>query len=164
MTTVAITGHRPERIPDMDAMAEALRESFLELEVTKVIQGMAAGIDLLAAKTAYNLHVPFVSARPWAGHYCRKEDEYDYLRAIQKAEEVVIIHDSEKYPGPWVYQKRNEWMVDRAELVIAVWDGEPKGGTYNCVKYAHDVKKLPICMIHPEAGYGVLYESGEPLA
>lgn len=161
---VAITGHRPERIPDMKAMEEALSEAYLELEVTKVIQGMAAGIDLLAARTAFRLDIPFISARPWAGHTPRVADQISYENAIVYAEEVVNVHPSIKYPGAWVYQKRNEWMVDRAELVIAVWDGQPKGGTYNCVKYAHDVKELPILMIDPVAGYGVLFEGDEPLA
>ena len=37
-------------------------------------------------------------------------------------------------------QKRNEYMVDLADRVIAVWDGS-KGGTANCVKYAEKVGK-----------------------
>jgi uncharacterized phage-like protein YoqJ len=32
-------------------------------------------------------------------------------------------------------QKRNEWMVDHCDLLIAVWDGS-EGGTANCVRYA----------------------------
>ena len=37
-------------------------------------------------------------------------------------------------------QKRNEYMVDKADIVIAVWDGS-SGGTGNCVKYAQKVGK-----------------------
>lgn len=37
-------------------------------------------------------------------------------------------------------QKRNEYMVDLADRVIAVWDGS-KGGTATCVKYAEKVGK-----------------------
>ncbi|PAD70641.1 hypothetical protein CHH83_02225 [Bacillus sp. 7586-K] len=37
-------------------------------------------------------------------------------------------------------QKRNEWMVDNSDYVIAVWDGT-KGGTGNCVKYAQKQNK-----------------------
>lgn len=33
-------------------------------------------------------------------------------------------------------QSRNEWMVNRSNIVIALWDGSEKGGTYNCLKYA----------------------------
>ena len=31
---------------------------------------------------------------------------------------------------------RNEWMVDRCDTLIAVWDESPTGGTTNCVGYA----------------------------
>jgi uncharacterized phage-like protein YoqJ len=36
--------------------------------------------------------------------------------------------------------KRNEWMVDNCDLLIAVWDGT-SGGTANCIKYAVKKKK-----------------------
>ena len=41
---------------------------------------------------------------------------------------------------PWLMQKRNEYMVDLADKVIAVWDGS-KGGTGNCVRYAEKCGK-----------------------
>jgi uncharacterized phage-like protein YoqJ len=58
-----------------------------------------------------------------------------YGQALAHAEKVVDVTDYDNYPGAWVYQKRNEWMVDHAQMVIAVWDGS-SGGTANCVKYA----------------------------
>jgi uncharacterized phage-like protein YoqJ len=45
-------------------------------------------------------------------------------------------------------QKRNEYMVDNSDIVIAVWDGS-KGGTYNCVKYAEKLGKK-IIVINPK--------------
>ena len=47
---------------------------------------------------------------------------------------------SEEEYKPWLMQKRNEYMVDLADKVIAVWDSS-KGGTANCVKYAEKVGK-----------------------
>jgi uncharacterized phage-like protein YoqJ len=32
-------------------------------------------------------------------------------------------------------QRRNEWMVDRADKLVALWDGS-WGGTFNCIEYA----------------------------
>jgi len=32
-------------------------------------------------------------------------------------------------------QKRNDWMVDNSDAVIAIWNGAP-GGTANTVEYA----------------------------
>ena len=40
-------------------------------------------------------------------------------------------------------QKRNEWMVDHCDILIAVWDGT-SGGTANCVNYAQSVNKEKI--------------------
>ena len=48
----------------------------------------------------------------------------------------------------WKMQKRNIWMVDQSNVVIAVWDGKKSGGTYNCIKYAVG-KGLPVLVIHP---------------
>jgi nucleoside 2-deoxyribosyltransferase len=32
-------------------------------------------------------------------------------------------------------------MVDRADIVLAVWNGERKGGTWNTISYARRSKK-----------------------
>ncbi len=33
-------------------------------------------------------------------------------------------------------QKRNEYMVDKSNLVLAIWNGDKSGGTWNTIKYA----------------------------
>jgi uncharacterized phage-like protein YoqJ len=63
------------------------------------------------------------------------------------AERVVDVDPSEDYPGVWVYNKRNEWMIDHANVVVAVWDGT-SGGTANAVKYAKKIKR-PVWRIDP---------------
>lgn len=57
-----------------------------------------------------------------------------------------------KFTGDYkrLFQQRNQWMVDRADAVLAVWDGSP-GGTANCVNYARKVGK-PITIIDPRTG------------
>ncbi len=47
----------------------------------------------------------------------------------------------------WKLQKRNEWMINNSEAVIAVWNGS-EGGTGNCVTYAKNNSK-PIYRINP---------------
>ena len=44
-------------------------------------------------------------------------------------------------------QKRNEYMVDKCDILLAVWDGSA-GGTNNCVKYARKLDK-EIIIIDP---------------
>lgn len=50
--------------------------------------------------------------------------------------------------NPYKLQIRNEYMVDNADVVIAVWDGS-KGGTCNCVNYAKKIGKN-IIQINPK--------------
>ena len=43
--------------------------------------------------------------------------------------------------------KRNRYMVDQADVLIAVWDGSPSG-TGKTVRYAHQQGK-PVIIINP---------------
>lgn len=49
---------------------------------------------------------------------------------------------------PDCMQNRNRYMVDQADVILAVWDGKP-GGTGKTVRYARDQGK-PVKVIHPE--------------
>lgn len=148
---VSITGHRPERIQNPLLVQKGLQKAYEDLRAFRVIQGMAAGVDLWSAREAFLSGVPYICAVPWKGHGPRKIDKFSYDMALKHAEEVHYVNEAEDYPGPWVYQRRNEWMVDRADTVIAVWDGVEKGGTWNCVAYARK-KSIPIYRIDPNSG------------
>ena len=73
--------------------------------------------------------------------YLEPEVYYDLSQQIH-----IKLEQREKYIADIVkeiidhyfagcYQMRNEWMVDRSNLVIAVFNGQ-KGGTKNTVDYA----------------------------
>jgi uncharacterized phage-like protein YoqJ len=154
MTNVAITGHRPEKVAQYEAIIrQALRVAYEDLGAYRVIQGMAAGVDLWAASEAFHAGIPFVAARPWAGHKPRRLDRVAYEMAMKHADEVVDINPAVDYPGPWVYHDRNHWMVNRANVLVAVWNGDEKGGTYEAVSYARKMK-TPIYRIEPMSGVG----------
>ena len=55
-----------------------------------------------------------------------------FSKIIKNADLVKEINDR-YFTG--CYQVRNEWMVDRTNLVIAVFNGQ-KSGTKNTVEYA----------------------------
>lgn len=109
--------------------------------IEAVICGMANGVDLWAGNVALDMGLPVIAAKPWRGHGPRKSDVALYERIIKEAVEVVYVDSSMEYRGPWVYQKRNEWMVDNATHVLAYYNGKGRGGTYNCIAYAEKVKK-----------------------
>jgi uncharacterized phage-like protein YoqJ len=147
MTLIAAgTGHRPEDCED-EGIVRLKARIKLRDKVDIFICGMAAGFDLWAADEARELGIPVWAARPWKGHESRKEDVELYERIMKYADMVVNVNEAKDYPGPWVYHKRNEWMVDNATHVMAYWNGKESGGTYACMNYARKVKK-PIANIY----------------
>lgn len=127
---IAVTGHR--EISQQDWVADRFRDALHMFKPEVVITGGAVGTDLLAAKVAFQEGFAFDLYRPWAGH---GDSNLDYGNAMRFAHEVVNVSPSNAYLGPWLYQARNEAMVNNADMVISVHDGAP-GGTYNCIKYA----------------------------
>lgn len=144
---VAISGHRPEKIEDPLDVKIFLRREFARLNPARIIQGCASGVDLWAGEVAISMGIDVTSAKPWRGFKPRKADRklYDYV--INNSKEVIDVDDSIVYPGVWVYPKRNKWMVDNADLLVAVWDGTA-GGTKNCGDYAMK-RNVPIIRYHP---------------
>jgi uncharacterized phage-like protein YoqJ len=141
---VAGTGHRPHYFPGgheslEENMKVMMREidkhvSIIEKDVV-IISGMALGFDTALAIYAIKHDLPLVCAVPCKGQENSWPDRSKtiYNKILEKAQFVEYISD--KY-APWVMQKRNVWMADRADLLLACWNRQKKGGTYNCLKYA----------------------------
>lgn len=78
------------------------------------------------------------------------ERYYDQLRV---ADTVTLVDTIKEYDrdkrvaygehSPYKLQIRNEYMCDKADIVISLWDGSP-GGTRNCIKYANKIGIKPI--------------------
>lgn len=138
--TLAGTGHRPQKLGGFsDATAGRLRDLALALlareKPDRVISGMALGWDTALALAALDRGIPLVAAIPFEGQERKwpPEAQATFRDILSRAAEVCIVS-----PGcyaPWKMQVRNEWMVDRATRVAALWDGTG-GGTGNCVQYA----------------------------
>lgn len=148
---VAGTGHRPEDAEDEKIVRTKARVALQYSGADVFICGGASGFDLWAGDEARILGLEVWFAKPWAGHSPRVEDRELYNRLQEYSSRVINVDESESYPGPWCYQKRNEWMVDNATHVLAYWSGVEKGGTYNCVKYARG--KKPIRNIYQAAPF-----------
>jgi uncharacterized phage-like protein YoqJ len=142
---VAFSGHRPNKIggyklpnPTYNYICQQLKTTLELLKPSKAISGMALGIDQWAAYICSQLGIPFIAAVPFIGQEKAwpKESQDIYHKLLKKASEVVIVSE-----GDYSAQKmqiRNQWMVDRCNKLIAVWDGTP-GGTHNCMQYAKSI-------------------------
>lgn len=136
---VAATGHRPEKLggygEDVRRRLITLATDYLQSNtLNTVISGMALGWDQAVAEACVALGIPFIAAVPFEGQERRwpPESQRRYAALLGRAESVVIVSE---YPGSKAMQLRNEWMVDRADKMLALWDGS-WGGTFNCIQYA----------------------------
>ena len=157
---ICVTGHRPDKLygyklsdPKYVKLKERFKELLIQNNCTEAITGMALGADMVFAIAVLELkkqgcNIKLHCAIPCRNHSCKwtktYQDLYNYI--LNKADIIKLVTD-EDYK-PWLMQKRNEYMVDLADKIIAVWDGS-KGGTYNCVKYA-EKKGKEIIGILPE--------------
>jgi len=140
---IAVTGHRPEKLGGYDVEAQKLLVKIAERMLnaflpTLVYTGMALGWDQAVARACINNSVPFVAAIPFEGQEGRwnAHSQKIYNLILDRAERVVVVSE-----GGFSVDKmmlRNKYMVDNAELLVAMWDGS-KGGTSNCVTYAQSV-------------------------
>lgn len=148
------TGHRPEKltIPETEVQArleEAIKQAISD-GLNVFITGMARGVDIWAAEIVLRLRdegqpVKLICASPYEGFERRWSREWaTRYQAIMKAADLVR-YICPGYSGG-CFQRRNEWMVDHAARVIAVWNGQPSG-TGNTVEYAR-VQGVPTVIIH----------------
>lgn len=144
---ISVTGHRPDKLggyrtpnPVYNAVMESLDKALIELSPSKVITGMALGIDQWVAELCIMNDIPFVAAIPFAGQDSKwpPQSQARYRWLCGKAVEQHIVSLGEY--GPHKLQIRNQWMVDHSDLLLAFWNGT-SGGTANCVGYAQQKGK-----------------------
>ena len=136
---VAGTGHRPEKLGGHDGaifmrLVTLARDRLREMWPEKVISGMALGWDQALATAALDLHIPLIAAVPFDG-FGQKWPVASQYRCASMLAVATEVHTVSEIACTAALQQRNEWMVDRADLMLALWDGS-WGGTFNCLRYA----------------------------
>lgn len=136
--TCCVTGHRDIPAEQMDRIQELLRREILaaiEDGYTHFISGFASGADLLFAEIVVELKeiypITLEAAIPYPGRM--KTPDETFQRLIRCCN-VVKIHSDTYFKG--CYMRRNRYMVDQSQRIIAVYDGRLYGGTAATVWYA----------------------------
>jgi uncharacterized phage-like protein YoqJ len=173
---VAFTGHRPTRLggyrPGEDSPVARNVRTVLDHVVRRIIaahpegvtflSGMAQGVDTWAAEIVIAQRLAgaraahLIAVVPVEGHEERlwpQAAQERYRTILARADEVVVLQRPSGVPTRgqatgWLHA-RNRWMVDRADLLVAVFDGSP-GGTAETVSYAHR-RGVPVVRIDPAA-------------
>lgn len=136
--TCCVTGHRDLSEEQRVRIDELLRREILsaiEDGYTHFISGFAAGADLLFAEIVNELKASYPitleAAIPYPGRM--KTPDKTFQRLIRCCD-VVKFH-STSYSKD-CYMRRNRYMVDQSQRIIAVYDGRSTGGTAATVRYA----------------------------
>ena len=74
------------------------------------------------------------------------DDKNRYHRLLASADYVKAISD---HYSRFCMQKRNEYMVNQSDLILAFWNGIGHGGTWNTIRYARARrKKIFVCNLN----------------
>ena len=150
--SIAFTGHRPESLPfGTNEGSEDYRKikTLLQREIKHwadrghdtFYEGVARGMDiifgelvLLAKKEGYP-QLKLVGVIPHEEQAARWSEAWRnrYFDLMANSDDEVLI--SHQYTKD-CYHSRNRYMVDHAQVLIAVYNGSDKGGTAYTVNYA----------------------------
>lgn len=164
MSVCAFTGYRPQKLPyGDDEASEGCRSlkqrMFCEiLQLTRkgvrtFITGMARGVDTWAAEIVLELRdaLPELGIQLWAAIPYRRQASAWSEADRQRREDILARADKVEHISLDYFrgalQKRNRWMVDHADYLLAVYDGKP-GGTKFTIDYACK-KGVQIIQIEP---------------
>lgn len=170
INSVCFTGHHPDRLgvfepnnPVAVWVKECLRGAVMRAVnrgVVTFVSGGALGVDQWAAGIVIEIRaerqkrspirhrtIELVIARPFPSQPNRwpAQARRHYEKILQQADR--IIETANDPYAAWKLQKRNQWMIDNTDAVIAIWDGGPSG-TGNTVEYAKKQGK-PVLVIDP---------------
>ena len=151
LKTVAFTGHRPEKLPwgNNENSSEALMYKFrlretleylIGLGYVNFMSGAARGFDTIAAEIVISLREVYPWIRltvvlPCADQAARWSPE-------ERARWENIVHNSDHVEtmarsfDKGCMFRRNRYLVDNADMLLAAYDGVSRGGTAMTVDYA----------------------------
>ena len=123
ISTCAFTGHRSLEKDFSEKKLKEEIERVISMGATDFYNGMAMGFDLIAAETVLSLKKKNPSLRliccvPFYGQerFFSERDKKRYYQILKKADIHLQLSDS--YTKDCMH-KRNRYMADRADILIA---------------------------------------------
>ena len=176
----SFTGHRPHKFPwksnEFDPRCRALKDvlavhvrKFVAAGVTDFYSGMADGSDVWLSQIVLELRKENPVLRLHCFLPCEEQaDKWDasaqerYYSVLEQADSADYISRS-YYDGCMI--DRNHRLVEAAGHLLAVYNGERRGGTAATVRYAQKLGREiliidPISLEATYTGAGIYLNSG----
>ena len=156
---IAVTGHRPKSMgwsydlsdPCWQEVKRQCKEILIAADCKDAWTGMALGVDTIFARAVLELKneghdIRLHCAVPFRGQESRWRTESirEYHAILEAADETVVVSPG-GFAG-WKMTKRDRFMAGKADLIVAVWNGEGFTGTGRCVEHARNNGKRIIAI------------------
>lgn len=132
MTTIAVTGHMDLTDDSVPLVRDALRETLKPYAAAGGLTGVsciAKGADSLFAEVVLELGGQLVAVIP-SKDYRQNKVKPDHAAAFDRlthaAAEVVVLDNETANRA--AYEAANRVLLQRADRLVAVWNGEPPSG------------------------------------
>ena len=162
-TTCAFTGHRPQKFPwrynETDSRCVALKtvltdqiKLLVNAGVTQFLSGMAEATDTWSALSVLALRENNPALKLHCILPCREQaDKWSassrdlYRSILERADSIVYVNRS--YHKNCMLE-RNRFLVNYTSTLLAVYNGERRGGTAATIHYAQKMGR-EIILINP---------------
>ena len=133
-------------------LREAL-EYIIGCGYTDFLSGGSRGFDLMAAEIVLSLRETYPWIRltmvcPWNGQADKwEENDRERWRQVLEASDKVVFMSGHYEKS--VNFRRNAYMIDNAQMLLACYNGDPHSGTGQTIRYAHR-KGIKVNILRPE--------------
>lgn len=148
-----VTGHQElGPAPSVRWVSDELRCALNRENVTVGLSCLAKGTDQIYARLLKELGIPLEAIVPCRNIESSFHDPLElknFQELLMTARYCTTMPFSE--PSEQAYFAAGRHLVDRSEMLIAVWDGQPArglGGTADVVKYAR-MKNVRVFHLNP---------------
>jgi hypothetical protein len=156
---IGVTGHR--RIADVERVTRVLDNLVDRIAAARatphlgVVSPLAEGADRLVAQAVLRrpgatLEVPLpLPADDYKTDFATAESRQEFDELLLRARLVTVLPRAASRPE--AYGRVGQFVVDRSDVLIAIWDRQPsrgKGGTAEIVAYARD-RGTPLYLVSP---------------
>ncbi len=131
--------HERASLPSTELVYLAV-QALRQYQAAHLITSLAMGWEQALAIAANELEIPYTAALPYPG----REVEWPhgaraaYHDLLARAKEVILL--TARYADTAV-MAGHCWRIDRAGLVLALWDYDFSGDTFASIQYAVSIQK-----------------------
>jgi hypothetical protein len=158
MVAIGVTGHR--FLTHTDRISAGVDQALARIEQTfhgqplTLISSLAEGADRLVvgrvlARRTVRLVVPLpLPVWDYLNDFESPESQKEFRSLLEHADEIITLPSAATREA--AYEAAGLYVLDRCDVLLAIWDGQPEQGTGGTGAIVHRARQLhlPIAWIH----------------